>query len=49
MLKNKNLDVKTPDGINQLGQIAFTFRTWIDVLENQLHMEDVPKIEKFSE
>lgn len=32
-----------------MSQLALAFRSWVDILENFLEMEDVPKIELFCE
>lgn len=47
MLKKKLFDIKNLEGRNKIGQIAFTFQIWIDLLTNKLEMEDVPKVEVF--
>lgn len=49
MMMNKLLEIKSFEGRKKVGQISLTFRIWIDLLENKLAMEDVPKIEQFCE
>lgn len=44
---NKNLELKSQEGRSRVGQIALAFQIWVDLLENTLELEDVPKIIQF--
>jgi hypothetical protein len=40
-------ELKSQEGRSKVGQVAMAFRVWIDLLENTLELEDVPKILQF--
>jgi hypothetical protein len=40
-------ELKTPEGRSKVGQVAMTFKIWLDLLENTLEVEDVPKVQQF--